>query len=408
MTMHTIELAEGKAMNRDKPSKATKEAASIKAALLKQKAPEPKALYLSTGSTLLNLATSSRVNGGLLAGHTYLFCGDSMSGKTLLAHYCLAEASIDPRFDKYRLIFDGPEDGALFDITKFFGARLNKRLEPPRKDKKGNRIDSCSVDDFYWHVHDAVEVGKPFVYVLDSMDALHESGELAKFVKGKNVARKKEGKREAGEDEGTVKDVAGSYGTAKAKKNSTNLNWVNSFMSRTGSILVIIAQSRTTIGFGAMFNPKTRGGGVAMRFYATGEIWTSVKSQIHKNVKGGEHADKAEPRNQGIVSHVQVKKNRQTGQVPAVDLNVYSSHGLDDTGSNVAWLCKEGHWRSKRDKVGNVVSLEAPEFGYEGKPEGLAVKVEAEGKEGKLKNIVAATWWEIEAACAIQRKNRYA
>jgi len=54
---------------------------------------------LSTGSTLLNLACSGRVNGGFLKGFYYFIVGDSKSGKTFLSLTCLAEASINKDFD---------------------------------------------------------------------------------------------------------------------------------------------------------------------------------------------------------------------------------------------------------------------------------------------------------------------
>ena len=59
--------------------------------------------YLSTGSTLLNLAFSNLAQGGFVPGLCYSFVGDSNSGKTWLAMSALAEATIDPHFKEYRL-----------------------------------------------------------------------------------------------------------------------------------------------------------------------------------------------------------------------------------------------------------------------------------------------------------------
>jgi hypothetical protein len=374
----------------------------IKAQLLKPKAvAKSTPLHLGTGSTLLNLALSGKAKGGLLAGHSYLFCGDSKSGKTLLAHYCLAEASVDSNFKDYRLIFDGPEDGALFDLEKFFGKKLLAKLEPPRRDKDGEPLNSFYLDDFYFNLDDAAKAGKPFVYVLDSMDALQDPADRKKFLDQKMAARKKE--RGEGKDE----DVAGSFGLAKAKKNSSNLNWVNSFLSKTNSVLIIIAQSRDKIGFG-YGNPKTRGGGRAMTFYATGEIWTSIAGDLETTAKGLKWK-------QGITSRVRIVKNRQTGQDRTLDLNVYTSSGLDDLGSMVDWLFLVKHWRKPKGKEGEetgkrepVKDVEAPEFDWSGSKEKLIARIEEEGSEEKLRRIVSRVWWDIEEEVAVNRKNKYA
>ena len=128
-------------------------------------------LGLSTGSTVLNCACSDDPLKGFLSGHYYRFVGDSSSGKTFLCMTCLAEAVNDPKFDKYRLIYDDVEGGALMDITKFFGSKLAKRIEPPRK-KKGVALYSQNIEELYYHIDDAVEEGGPFIYIVDSMDFL--------------------------------------------------------------------------------------------------------------------------------------------------------------------------------------------------------------------------------------------
>jgi hypothetical protein len=87
----------------------------------------PSSSYLSTGSTLLNLACSGKVSGGFIKGHYYHFVGDSSSGKTFLCLTCLAEAAINPHFDDYQLIHDDAENGSLFDFGKFFGPKMAGR-----------------------------------------------------------------------------------------------------------------------------------------------------------------------------------------------------------------------------------------------------------------------------------------
>ena len=88
-------------------------------------------LYLSTGSTMLNLAMTGSARKGFRTGHYYLFVGDSRSGKTWFCLSCLAEASIDKRFNDYRFIYDNRERGALMDIAYFFGRKAAERIESP-------------------------------------------------------------------------------------------------------------------------------------------------------------------------------------------------------------------------------------------------------------------------------------
>ena len=61
--------------------------------------------YLGTGSTLLNLACTGKLQGGFLKGHYYSVVGDSSSGKTFLALTCFAEAAINKNFKEFRLIY---------------------------------------------------------------------------------------------------------------------------------------------------------------------------------------------------------------------------------------------------------------------------------------------------------------
>ncbi|GAG08986.1 unnamed protein product, partial [marine sediment metagenome] len=127
--------------------------------------------WVSTGSVLLNLACSGRSYGGFAKGHYYFVVGDTASGKTFLSLTCLAEASINPNFDDYRFIYDNGEDGALMNIARFFGQRVADRMEPPAMEN-GEPVFSRLAEDMYFHLDDAVEDGRPFIYIQDSMDVL--------------------------------------------------------------------------------------------------------------------------------------------------------------------------------------------------------------------------------------------
>lgn len=335
--------------------------------------------FVGTGSTLLNLACSGRAFGGFAKGHYYLFVGDSSSGKTFDCLTCFAEAANNPAFDNYRLIYDDVEHGALMDFEKFFGSKTAKRVEPPTLDDKGQPEYSSTAEEFYYHLDDVLKEGKPFIYVLDSENALSSGSEESKFAEQKEA-----------HDKG--KEAAGSYGDGKAKTHSQNLRRICAALRDTKSILIIISQTRDKLGFG--FEKKTRSGGRALKFYATLEMWTSVEGKIKKTVAG-------KPRTIGVNTLVQVKKNRFTGKDRTISIDIYHSIGIDDIGANIDYLVEEKYWSATKGKIGAV------DFGIVGSKEDIVSHVEQNGLEKKLAVLVARKWKEIEEACALVRKPRY-
>jgi hypothetical protein len=285
---------------------------------------------------------------------------------------------LNPQFENYRLIYDNAEDGALMDLARYFGAAVAQRLEPP-KTKDGVDIFSETTEAFYYNVNDALEGDQPFIYVLDSMDALQTLEDIEKFGEQKK----------AWED---GKETTGTYGMAKAKQNSTQIRGVVSGLRRTGSILVIISQTRDNIGFG--FEKKTRAGGRALKFYATLEIWTSVTGQISKTVR-------KKKRQQGITAQVHIKKNRVSGKDRKVEVPIFHSYGIDDVGSCVDYLLEEEHWQKRGQKVS------AGDLDFVGTRDALIAHIEQNGLEDEVRDITGTVWREIEEACAVKRKKRY-
>lgn len=330
---------------------------------------------LSTSSTLINLAMTGRATVGLLPGFYYRFVGASRSGKTFLLLCSMAQASINPAYDDYDLIYDGPEDGALMDLRKFYGQRFADRVRPPSK-----RGPSRSVEEFYYNVDDALQSGKPFFYGEDSMDCLTSESEVDKFQQNKSAFLK-------------GREAPGSYGDGKAKKNSSGLRTIIPRLKDNGSILVLISQSRDDIT-GGPFKKETSSGGKALTFYSAMQVWTAIRGHITKKVRG---------RDMKIaqVCRFHVDKTRVTGQDRTVEVPIYPSFGIDDMGSMVAYLIEWKHWEGKAD------SVVAPEFDFTGSREELVQKIEGEDREDELRQLVVDLWGEIEAACAIKRKPRY-
>lgn len=346
--------------------------------MTKKKKPElsfDKKDLLSSGSTLLNLATTGTVGGCYGKGNYVFYVGDSMSGKTWFCHTMMAEACQLRAFKEYQLIHDDVERGAKMDIEYYFGKRLARRLTIPPLGI------STTVEEFYFNVNEALDRG-PCIYICDSMDSLSCAADIKQY----------EAERKA-HAEG--KETSGSYGTGKAKANSEGLRLLMGRLEETGSILVIISQTRDNIGFGSQFNPKTRSGGKSLRFYSHVEIWTSVVKTLKKKVRGID-------RPQGAITQCRVEKNRINGQKNRIEVPFYHSYGIDDMDSCVEFLLNEKHWKKSK------ASIVAEDLEFKGTKGKLLQHIENNDLEPIVREIVGEVWNEIQDAMLVTgRKKRY-
>jgi len=336
---------------------------------------------LSSGSTLLNLACTDHPDFAFMKGGYYYLVGDSMSGKTWTSLTCFAEACLNPAFKDYLLIFDDVEGGAQMDVEYYFGKEVARRMKPEQ---------STTIESFYATLDKLARAGKPFVYVLDSQDALTSKAAAKKVSKQRQADEKGE-------------EAAGSYGDGKAKYHSENIRQVLADLRALKSILIIIGQTRDNLGFG--FEKKTRSGGKALRFYAQLEIWTSVFKKIQKTVRG-------RPRTIGARCLAEVKKNRVTGKIGKdrqVEIPIYYGMGIDDVGSIVDYLVGEEHWSAKEVTKGNKTTklLHAPELEFKGSRGQLIAHIEQEKLESKIRKLAGEVWAQIESECEPRRKRRY-
>lgn len=332
---------------------------------------------VSTGSTLLNLACSGNIDVGFPCGHYTLMVGDPTAGKTLVALNALAEACLDPTFHDYTLVYDNVEGGCMFDLERIFHKQLANRLKSPRMDGD-EKLYSTTVEEFYYNLDDCLNDG-PVIYVLDSMDALTADDDNDKFDESRKANR-------------SGKQVAGSFGTAKAKLNSVNLRRVCARLREKQSILVILAQTRDNLGFG--FEKKTRSGGKSLKFYASLELWASVTKTLKVR-----STDK--DRQIGVMSAWKAKKNRLTGLLREVEFPIYPSYGIDDIGSCVDFLVAEGFWKKNGTKIA------AEGVGLTGKRDALIRAIESQGLILELRDSVQNAWDEIEESCKLKRVKRY-
>lgn len=318
-----------------------------------QEPEEPKEQdFLSTGLTLLNLATYGNPFGGLLKGHVYRVAGSSGDGKTFLCNTIMAEAANNPNFDGYDLIYDDIERGSLIDTMRFFGAKLSERLDIRH---------SRSINDFYSSLQKKLDTGQPFIWVADSMDCLNPEAET-KMTDG------------------------------KAKINSQELRKVIDPLYESKSMLILVSQAK--VDMRSMYGGLTTSGGNALLYYSTLDIWLKrVKTLV------ATYKEKKYP--VGSLISAKIKKNRLSG----VDRNVLfpfsPDYGIDDIGSCVDFLTSGNHW--KKTKAG----IDAREFGFQGTRKELIAWIEKENNIRPLRLLVAKVWREIEKACTTTRVPRY-
>ena len=332
---------------------------------------------MPTGSTLLNLSMTDNANGGFVLGTMNNIIGDKASGKTILSLTVLAMAAHDPRFDNYHLIYDDVENANAFDMEYMFGDKTAERIKLPYYNKdEGEREPSDDILDFQGNILDYSKSNEPFIYVLDSYDALSAKEDIQKLEDRVEAQRKGN------------KEPAGSYGMAKPRASSEILRAVNRRVKYSNSLLLIISQTRDAIN--NPYQSKTRSGGNALDFYSFHILWFSVASQIKKKERViGNHAKVRMER-----SKANGKKNR------VVDFPIYYEFGIDDLSSCIDFLIDEKFWH----KPSNQQKIEAPEFGFidDGDKDNRATKekiiqhIESNNLEDELVKITQNAWNQIE------------
>lgn len=338
----------------------------------------PKENLLSTGFTPLNVHCTGTTKGGYGKGLFVFIVGDSSSGKTWLSHTCLAEAALNSEFDNYDFVFDNIENGALMNAKRFFGGAVAKRLQPPQGTFE-DPINSVTSEDFYNNLTTRLESGKPCIYIADSETALSAVEDVKKF---------KENRRASGKG----KEIKGTYGTGKAKTNSINMRMIVPLLKKTGSILIIISQTRQNIGWG--FEDRTRSGGLSLRFYAHLEFWTKIIKKFKKDVGG-------KKRHIGSQVEIDIRKNRLTGWEGKLSFPFYKSYGIDEVGGCVDYLVEEGYWKKRK------ATIVAHDLELEGSKEDLILQIEDGGMLPGLRKAVRKCFDQIEAECSLKRKPRY-
>lgn len=339
--------------------------------------PAAKRLMIPSGVTLLDLACTDTTDGFIEAGHAVNSVGARNAGKTFQALASMAET-----FRRYGDAFDykliDAENAYQMNTAALFGKEFAKRLEViPVPLEIWWCTQALAQKMLGW-----MDGKKPQFMVLDCMDQL--------------LAEQEYENDEAGKLSGAL--------ALRAVANKYLLRRVIPKIASTGSFLIYLSQEAESIGFGAKFNPKMRGGGKALGFYAFVEMWLSKGGQIKEgDVKVGDW------------TIAKIARSKGNGKAREVWFPILPAYGIDDTRANLEWLWEEGVIKqtvekkvygivkpatkdddepggdSKKKKGGNhIFDLRKIGIDYEGKE--AALFVETNGLIGKVVEAVKARW----------------
>lgn len=263
--------------------------------------------FISSGGTLLNLI----LGGGWALGRMANIVGDKSSGKTLLAMeacanfrqkypncpvwYNEAEGAFDP----------GYAEALGIPMSSIFMVGATEPKET-MEEKASDTIEALTrhiekVLDY--HEKNKIEAG---VYVIDSMDAISDEGEL-----GRDVSE-------------------GSYNMTKPKKIGEMFRRYVRRLEKANMLLIIVSQVRDKIGV-SFGETKTRTGGKALDFYASQIVWLADIGKEKKTVDGFD-------RPIGANIRAKCKKNKVGLPFRECDYYLEFGFGVEDLTSCVKFL----------------------------------------------------------------------
>ena len=355
-----------------------------------EEAPDKIKDFLSTGCTMLNLAMSGSINGGWPIGRISTLPGQSSAGKTVLVLSTFTEAAINPKFDKYTLIYDDVERRCDFDLVKLFPPLVD-RLETPSgllyKDLNEENRDDCGISNTIQDLRNRMlqlkDNGKKFVYIADSLDSFSTDEELDKEMKRALAAAK---------SPEAANKIAGSFNAEKAKILGQIMRMINGVVASTDSVFILTQQLRQKMNAMPGQSPWTTSGGESPYFYSHVRPFLS---------KVGTLKSKDKSLKIGVSSKARMDKNSVTGKLRDVEFDIYYEMGIDDVGSMVDYLLKRKHW-----KPGAWITV--PEFDLkENGKDALVRKIEEIGEVKRLKRIVQKVWNKMEESALLNRPSRY-
>ena len=248
--------------------------------------------FISTGSSILDLAISNRPNGGIAVGRITEINGLESSGKSLIGTHILAETQ---KKDGIAVYID-TETSVSKDWLETIGVDLTNLL--------------------YLHVETVEDI---FECIEEIVVKVRESDKdrLVTILVDSLAAASTKVEMDADFD----KD---GWATAKAIIVSKALRKITQMIGRERVALVFTNQLRQKLG--VMFgDPWTTSGGKALPFHSSTRIRLKNMGQIKDTKKN----------TIGMKCRAQIVKNRLGPPLRHADFNLYFESGIDDSGS---WL----------------------------------------------------------------------
>lgn len=294
-------------------------------------APSEVSEWISTGSTMLDLAISNRPHGGLPVGRIIEITGLEASGKSLLAAHALA----DTQRKGGLAVYIDTENAISREFLEAIGVNLKDMLYVPLE----------TIED-----------------IFDAMDSVVES--VRKSSKSRIVTIVVDSVAGAS----TKQEMAADYdkdgwATSKAIILSKAMRKITNFVGRERICLIFTNQLRTRLGvtFGDQW---TTSGGKAIAFHSSVRLRLKSVGQI----KLAKSADKPEAV-VGITTRAQVVKNRMGPPLRSVDYDIYFDSGIDDYGSwltmmkNYNLVSQAGAWYTYTNTdTGEIVKFQSKDF----------------------------------------------
>ena len=281
--------------------------------------------FISTGSTMLDLAISNRPNGGIAVGRITELNGLESSGKSLVGAHLLAETQ---RKNGVAVYID-TETAVSEEFLGVIGVDMNKMLY----------LHLETIEDIFEAIEEIVtkvresDKDRLVTILVDSLAAATTKVEL-------NADYDKDG-----------------WATSKAIIISKAMRKITQMIGRQRVALVFTNQLRQKLG--VMFgDPWTTSGGKALPFHASTRVRLKNKGQIKD----------AKKNTIGMTILAQVIKNRLGPPLRKAEFPLYFESGVDDEGSWLQVLKDHnlvkvgGAWYTMKDHNGEEIKFQSKDW----------------------------------------------
>lgn len=286
--------------------------------------------WVSTGSTILDLAISNRKNGGFPVGRVCEITGLEQSGKSLLAAHTL----LNTQKKGGLAVYIDTENALSTEFLSAIGLNLKEMLYVPLE----------TVEDIFETVETIIEKvrssdkNRLVTIVVDSIAGASTKTEMAADF-----------------------DKDG-YATAKALIISKAMRKITNLIGRERICLIFTNQLRQKLNAPAFSDPWTTPGGKGIPFHASVRIRLSSVGAIKGKINGVEEI---------IGSRVKAKlvKNRCGPPQRSAEYQVFFDSGIDDYGSwlevmkDYSLVKQSGAWYEWTDQTtGEIIKFQSKDF----------------------------------------------